>query len=140
MPPHPDDEGLFFQHARIIIQQATFAIHQHPEESERIAGHLERVERLLTCFIRLENQQQPDNVIALGEWITTAQELLSRLSQRLEQMNVFNYDFDVDESSDDVIRRVVIPVFQTDSTGGRPKFQVDWETVVAYRDTGYSWI
>jgi Integrase core domain len=139
MPRHDDDGGPFFQHARTVIQQASFAVTQHPEERERIAGHFERVERLLTCFIRLENQQQPDYIIELGAWIITARELLSVLSQRLEAMDIFDYDLDINESSDDVIRAVIIPVFQEQSTGGRPKLLLDWPTILGYRDAGYTW-
>jgi hypothetical protein len=92
----------------------------------------------LTCFIPLENQPQTDYIIEVGAWIITARELLS-LSQRLEAMDIFDYDLDINESSDDAIRGVIIPVFQRESTGGRPKLLLDWPTILAYRDAGPKW-
>ena len=71
MPAHPDDGSPFFQLARVAIQQASFAIEHHPEERERITGHHERIERLLTAVLRLQ-MLQPNCVIGIevtGVWI-----------------------------------------------------------------------
>jgi hypothetical protein len=136
MPPHPDDGGPFFQLARTTIQQADFAIHQHPEERERITGHYERVELLLTHFLHLQTLYQ-GNIVGLDNWIEVIHELRVRLNRKLEELEVYDYNTGLSQD-DDVIPTVFIPRFQQ-STHGRPKYLFQWDIVLAYRRTGYTW-
>jgi len=137
MPPHPDDGSPFFQLARVAIQQASFAIDQHPEERERIAGHHERIERLLTAVLRLQTLQ-PNYIVGIDDWIHTITDLRTALVRRLEILNVHDQDMGMN-SDDDVIPATIKPCIQV-KTGGRPKFVIDWEVVLAYRQIGHQWV
>lgn len=136
MPIHPDDGGPFFQLARMIIQQAKSTLYQYPEERERIVGHYERVEILLTHFLRLKSNRYC-NILGLDEWIDIACELRQELQWRLEELEVYDYAGGLHEDND-VIPTISIPRFQQ-TTGGRPRYMFDWDTVLAYRSTGYTW-
>jgi hypothetical protein len=133
MPPHPEEGSPFFQLARRTIQQADFAINQHPEERHRIEGHHERVSQLLSCLLRLQASPMPPSTELTG-WISTSSDLLRDLRQRLEEMQTYNYD----QSDDDIATESIIPVFQL-STGGRPRYVIPWDIVTVYRETGHSW-
>jgi hypothetical protein len=89
MPFHSDDGGPFFQLAKTTIQQAHFAIHQHPEEKERIACHYERIELLLTHFVGLQSNPH-GNISGIEEWIQTAEILRIELHQKLEDMEIYD--------------------------------------------------
>lgn len=110
MPSHPDDGGPFFQLARTVIQQADFAIDQHPEEKERILGHYECVELLLTHFLTL--QLSPDtDVLGIEEWIAVIHELRMRLCHKLEELEIYDYDIRI-SYDDDAVPIAFIPRFQ----------------------------
>ena len=136
MPPHPDDGGPFFQLARTTIQQADFAIHHHPEEQERLAGHYERIELLLTHFIHLQTYRYED-VLDIDGWIDVINELRIRLRQKLEALAVYDQDVGMYQD-EDIVPTVFIPRFQQ-TTNGRPKYLFQWDIVLAYRTTGYTW-
>jgi transposase-like protein len=136
MPPHVDDGDAFFQLARVTIQQARFAIQEHPEERERITGHHERIERLLTAFLRL-HAARPNSIVGIEEWIEVITDLRMAIMNRLQVLRVYDYNTDTN-IDDDVIPATIIPCITTE-TGGRPKFVIDWEMVLAYRQQGYQW-
>ena len=137
MPPHPDDGSPFFQLARVAIQQASFAIEHHPEERERIAGHHDRIERLLTAVLRLQTLQ-PNCVIGIDGWVQAITNVRTALATRLDFLNVHDQDIGMN-ADDDVIPAIIKPCIQI-KTGGRPKFIIDWEVVLAYRCIGYQWV
>jgi hypothetical protein len=133
MPPHPQEGSPFFQLVRRTIQQANFAISQHPEERHRIKGHHERVNQLLSCLLRLQASSMQLST-ELIEWISTSSDPLRDLRWRLEEMQTYNYD----QSDDDIVTETIIPVFQL-STGGRPRYSIPWDIVMVYRETDHTW-
>lgn len=137
MPFHSDDSGPFFQLAKTTIQQAHFVIHQHPEEREWIAGHYERIELLLTHFVALQSNPL-GNISGIDKWIQTIEILRIELRQKLEDMEIYDQDTGL-YHDEDVIPTVFIPRFQQ-STCGRPKYQFQWDKILAYQTVGYTWI
>jgi hypothetical protein len=133
MPSHPEEGSPFFQLARRTIQQANFAINQHPEEQHRIEGHYERINQLLSCLLRLQASPIQPNA-ELTEWISTSSEILAALRQRLDEMQTYDYD----QSEDDIVTEPIIPVFQL-PTGGRPRYGIPWNIVTVYREAGHTW-
>lgn len=91
MPSHSNDSGPFFQLAWTVIQQVDFAIYQNSKEQERILGHYEHVELLLTHFLAL--QLSPDtDVLDIDEWIAVIHELQRRLYHKLKKLKIYDYD------------------------------------------------
>src|SRR5271163_4878205 len=113
MPPHVDDGDAFFQLARVTIQQARFAIQEHPEERERISGHHERIERLLTAFLRL-HAARPNSIVGIEEWIEAITDLWMAIMNRLQVLQVYNYNTDAN-IDDDVIPVTIIPCIKIET-------------------------
>jgi hypothetical protein len=81
---------------------------------------------------------QPNCVIGIDGWVQAIINLRTALMTRLDILNVHDQDIGMD-ADDDVIPAIIKPCIQI-RTGGRPKFIIDWEVVLAYRCIGYQWV
>ena len=114
MPFHEENGSPFFQLARTVIQQASFALELHIEP-DRILSHYDRVTHLSEIFVRLSTtyyNQDP----RFQQWTDTIHLTQIQIIQGLEELREYTYYEDL--TNDSVILHSIIPQFDSIPTGG----------------------
>jgi hypothetical protein len=134
MPFYPEYGSLFFQQARSVIQQASFALQLPVQEPDRLLSHFDRLDNVLDVFIRFSSSNINDS--SIDEWI----EIIRRIQQRIQyQLETSQHYFDELNNQDSAVIYPIIPQLDLVATGGRPRFSLPWDTISAYRGVNFSW-